>query len=102
MREARLGTRDRSAGGGKRQEAGLERQAAESQQHPRLGDQLRFGDQVLPAVRELLGKRPVVGRRALDRRRQQCSVELEAIARPNRLRAVGKPDRMDRAEEKVP
>jgi hypothetical protein len=101
MNEPRLRTRPRCSAPGERDEAGLERQAAERDEHARSQGERRLLDQVLPAIRELFRKRAIVRRSALDRRRQAGAEEIEPVARTNRLRPVREADREESAEEEV-
>lgn len=102
MTESRPGTAVRRAGLGEREQARVESEAAERDQDFRLLDQLDLPDQVLATVPEFFRQRPVVGRRALDCRRQKSPGELQSVTRTNRFGPVRQPDRMDRPEEEVP
>lgn len=102
MSETRLRARTRRTPFGEREQAGLECETAERDDHPRAGNPAHLADQVIPAVGELPGKRPVVGRCALDGGGQQRAEELEPVSGADRLRAVGQPDRVNGAKEEVP
>jgi hypothetical protein len=101
VREPRLRSGQRGARRGEREQAGLEREAAERQENAWLRNERDLSDEVLPAVRELLGKRSVIGRRALHRCRQKGTEELEAVSRANRFRPVGEPDGVNRPKQEV-
>jgi hypothetical protein len=83
MNESRLRARPRRSDLGKRDEAGLERQTAQRDQHPRSRKQRHLADQVLAAICELLRERSIVWRGALDRRRQARAEEIEPVSRSN-------------------
>jgi hypothetical protein len=99
--EPRLRPGTRCAPLDERTETRLERKPSEGDDHARVGNERDLVDQVFATVRELLGERPVLGRSALDRRRQQGARELEPVSGPDRLGTVRETDGMNRAEKEV-
>ena len=82
-------------------QARLEGEGSESDEHPAGGVKVEFSFEVLPAVLELHGQGPVVGRRAAARRRQECAGKVQPVAGPQRVGLIRESHGMQRPEEEV-
>ena len=101
MPETGAGLRQRGAAGLEREQGAVERELPERHEDPRPRQQRELPLEILAAALDLLGKRPVVRRRAPADGRDESAGKSEAVFRIPGLRLVREPDGVERRKEKV-
>lgn len=92
---------DRRSGRYEDSETGRECDRPERHENPGTFDQGELPFQILAAVSQLLRGRPVVRRRAARRGRDERPTQSQAVPGSRRLRPVGQPHGVQRAEKEV-